>query len=211
MHPIAGVVNQFVEVVDVDGVVRLVDVNDVVQRIDINQLLSRVDLNEFLTKVDWNQHLDKIDWNQHLDKIDFDAIVKRVDMKSITARSSMGVFTTFLDSVRTQVVMIDLYLMMITRCKFWKKHLRQNCYLPPKPGRHRQRDDREVYPRGRTNKAVAVQGRYCGFVRKTIAILVDVVTVTLLFSLTFAMIQWFLVVFMRETKDEASNATKELM
>jgi uncharacterized RDD family membrane protein YckC len=206
-HPIASVVNHVVEVVDIDGIVRRIDVNNVVERIDVNDIVERIDVNRMISRIDMNQVFSTIDWNQHLDKIDFDLILKKLDTKSIIARSSSGVFTTFLDTVRTQVVMIDLNLRIVARCRIWRTRHRQNVYLPPKPGRHRQREDQEVYPRGRTNKAVAVQGRYCGFVSKTIAILIDLLTVTFLFSFIFQVIQWFLVVFWKESKEEASNAT----
>jgi uncharacterized RDD family membrane protein YckC len=200
MNPIAGVVNHVIEVVDVDGVVRKIDVNDVVERIDVDKMVQRINIDNILSR---------INWNKQLERIDFDAVLRRVDTSSIVARSSTGMFTTFLDTLRTQVTMIDLYLRIVGRCRIWREQHRRRCYLPPAPGHHRQRDDRRLYPKGRSNKAVAVQGRYCGFVSKTISILMDVFSVTLLFALLFRLIEWFLILFLRQSHDEAENKTKD--
>lgn len=198
MHPISDVVNRVVEVVDVDGVVRRIDVDDVVRRIDVNDVVSRID---------WDGVLAGIDWDRQLARIDVDAVMRRIDTSSIFARSSAGVFGTFLDSVRTQLVLLDLNLWIVTRCRFWRESHRMRCYLPPRPGPHRQRHDRRLYPRGRANKAVEVQGRYCGFASKAVAIMADIFTVTFSFAVMIRAIEWGLVLFVGESKDEASNAT----
>lgn len=200
MRPIADVVNHVIEVVDVDGVVRRIDVNNVVERIDVDRVAQRIDINKVLAK---------IDWNKQLDRIDFDVVFRRMDTSFIVARSSTGVFTIFMDTLRTQVTMIDLYLRIVTRCLVWREQHRQRCYLPPAPGLHRQRDDRQLYPKGKTNKAIAVQGRYCGFVSKTIALLIDVFTITLIFAMMFRLIEWCLILFLRQSRDEAQNKTEE--
>lgn len=199
MHPIAGVVNHVIEVVDIDGVVRKIDVNDVVERIDVDKMVQRIDIDKVLSR---------IDWDKQLGRIDFDAVLKRVDTSSIVARSSTGMFTTFLDTLRTQVIMIDLYLRIVTRCRIWREQHRQRCFLPPAPG-HRQRNDRRLYPKGRTNKAIAVQGRYCGFVSKVISMLIDIFSITLLFAMLFQLIQWCLILFLGKSHDEAEDKTKD--
>ena len=45
------VVNPFIDVLDVDGIVQRIDVNELLQRIDINELLQRVDWDECLGKL----------------------------------------------------------------------------------------------------------------------------------------------------------------
>lgn len=200
MRPIADVVNHVIEVVDVDGVVRRIDVNNVVERIDVDRVVQRIDINRVLAK---------IDWNKQLDRIDFDVILRRVDTSFIVARSSTGVFTSFMDTLRTQVTMIDLYLRIVTRCRVWSERHRQRCYLPPTPGLHRQRDDKQLYPKGKTNKAIAVQGRYCGIVSKTIAILIDVFAITLIFAVMFRLIEWCFILFLGQSRDEAQNKTED--
>jgi len=203
MHPLRNVtshlVNEVIEVVDVDGVVRRIDVNDVVERIDINHLVSRIDMNQLLSK---------IDWNQQLSRIDFDTLLNHIDTNAILARSSTGFFTTFLDTARTQLVLTDLWLMWIVKCQVWT---RRRCHLSPKPGerRHDTTTTREIPPKGRTNKAVAVQGRYCGFVSKLVAILVDIVTITLLFALIFQLVEWCLMAFLGKTRSDAEDATSD--
>jgi len=207
MHPIKDLVNHFVDVTDVDGVLRRIDVNDVVDRIDINKVIQRVDFNTVLSKIDWNAQLDKIDWNAQLERIDWDQIVSKVNANAIIAKSSTGMVSSFIDTMRLQLTMMDLYLRILTRCLLWKEEHRQQIYLPPKPGRHRQRNDRQLYPQGRMNKAIAVQGRYCGFVSKAIAIGIDIFTITIVFALIFRLAQWCLVLFLRIPKDEAKNKT----
>jgi uncharacterized RDD family membrane protein YckC len=193
MNPLASaVVKQVMEVVDVDGIVRRIDVNDAVQRIDMNEVLSKIDMNQVLSRIDWNTHL------------------ARINFDSVLAKSSTGIFTTVLDTLRTQLVLVDLQLWIVSRCGFWTKRRRQRCYLPPAPGRHFQRDDRRVYPKGRANKAVAVQGRYCGFVSKAIAMLIDLLAVMLLFGLLFRMIEWFLILFLRNDPQTATETADNL-
>ncbi len=53
MSPIKDIVNHFVEVADVNGVIQRIDVNAVVERIDVNTLVQRTDVNELLSRVDW--------------------------------------------------------------------------------------------------------------------------------------------------------------
>jgi len=83
---------------------------------------------------------------------------------------------------------------------------RFQAYLPPAPGR-RQRTDFVRYPRGKSNKAIAVQGRYCGFVSKAIAILIDVITVTALFSLLMIILQLAWIYFVGLSKESAVEKT----
>ncbi len=201
MRPIADVINHVIEVADVDGVIRRIDVNDVVERIDVDRVVQRIDIDRVMARID----LDK-----QLERVDFDSILRRVDTNFIIARSSTGVFTIFMDNLRTQVMMTDLYLRIVTRCRIWREQHRQRCYLPPAPGSRRQRDDKVLYPKGRTNKAIAVQGRYCGVVSKTVAIFVDVLTITLMFAMLFRLIEWCLILFLGESRDEAHSKTKDL-
>jgi uncharacterized RDD family membrane protein YckC len=189
------------DVVDIDGVVR---------KINFNKVLEKVDINDVVRRVDWNEVLSTIDWDTQLERIDFDKIVKRVDTNAIIARSSTGIFSSFLDSMRTTVVLLDLYLMVVLQCNVWCHHQRQQCYLPPKPPEphgYRQGDDRQLYPKGRTNKALAVQGRYCGFISKAIAIGIDIFVITLLFAFMFQLVEWSMVLFLRESQDEATERT----
>ena len=208
MHPIASTVNSVITVMDVDGVVRKINVDEVVKRIDVNHVVSRIDLNDAVSRIDLNQALSTIDFDALLQRVDVNAVLNRVDTKVLVAKSSTGVFTSFLDTLRTQVVLMDLYLWILARCRVWCQRTRQKCYLPPRPGRHLQRHDKTLYPKGRSNKAIAVQGRYCGFISKAIAVLMDILTITLLFALLFQLIEWCLVLFLGRTRQDANQSTQ---
>lgn len=163
------VVPSIMEFVDVDGVVRRIDIDEAVQRIDIDKLLQRVE---------WNSLLDRVDWDRQMKRINFDDIVQRVDIDSIAAQSTSGVFTQMMDVLRIRIVAADLFLLVMARyrCSEFR------AFLPPAPG-GRQRKDKVRLPTSRINKAIAIQGRYCGFFSKTIAISIDIAICIFTFSL----------------------------
>ena len=221
----AQTIKKVIEVTDVDGVVRRIDINDLVSRIDVQNVVERIDVNRVVERVDVNaavqridvdaavqqieinKLLDKVDWNKTvMDKIDFDTILKKVDTSSIVLRSSTGAIDLFLDALRMHVVLLDLYLWVLTRGKIFTKKTRQMCYLPPRPGTGlRQREDRQLYPKGRSNKAVAVQGRYVGFVTKLLIMMIDMLTISILFAMLWRLIEWCLMLFLGSSQDEAHN------
>ena len=133
-----------VECVDVDGIVRRIDVNDVVQRIDIDALVQKIDINALLQKVDIN------------------ALLDRSDLAAIVAQSSSGVFGGIMDNLRFQIVRVDLFLLRLFQ--------RGAAILPPAPG---MVDQHVPFPKTTTQKAVAVQLRYCGIFSKTMAFAID--------------------------------------
>mmetsp|Transcript_22192 Transcript_22192/g.33658 ORF Transcript_22192/g.33658 Transcript_22192/m.33658 type:complete len:411 (-) Transcript_22192:182-1414(-) len=163
------VVPSIMELVDIDGVVRRIDIDDAVQRIDIDTLLQRVE---------WNSLLDRVDWNRQMKRIDFDDIIQRVDIDSVAAQSTSGIFTQMMDVLRIRLVAADLFLLVMARYRCSESR----AFLPPVPG-GRQRKDRVRFPPSRNDKAIAVQGRYCGFFSKAIAIFLDVGIVISSFSL----------------------------
>ena len=167
-----------VECMDVDGVMRRINVNDVVSRIAINDLLDRIDLENLLDRIDWDRQLSRVNFNSILRKIDINDIVGRSDMGAIFAQSTIGVFTTVLDLIRTHIVQVDSGVHHMTRFNFIRQH---EGVLPPKPGPARQRDnDRMDYPKGKSNKVIAIQGQYTGFFPKAVAKFLDIgfITVT---------------------------------
>mmetsp|Transcript_38999 Transcript_38999/g.94391 ORF Transcript_38999/g.94391 Transcript_38999/m.94391 type:complete len:487 (-) Transcript_38999:333-1793(-) len=224
----AQTIKKVIEVTDVDGVVRRIDINDVVSRIDVQNVIERIDVNRVVERVDVNaavqridvdaavqqieinKLLDKVDWNKTvMDKIDFDTILKKVDTSSIVLRSSTGAVDLFLDALRMHVVLLDLYLWVLTRGKIFTKKTRQMCYLPPRPGTGlRQREDRQLYPKGRSNKAVAVQGRYVGFVTKLLIMMIDMLTISILFAMLWRLVEWCLMLFLGQGQDEAHKRSQ---
>ena len=162
-------------------------VSPIIQVVDVDGVVQRIDLNEALTNVDLDSHLDRVDINRLLERVDIDRLVKRVDVNdlvlrsdigSIIAHSTTGIFTQALDALRTQVVLLDLLLYRLSSgCHFGEGK------LPPRPGNTKQERSRnKPYPKGRVNKAIAVQGRYTGFISKALAILADGSIVTLTFA-----------------------------
>lgn len=134
------IVPPIVNTLDVDGIVQQVDINEVVQKIDINALLDKVDINALLVKVD------------------IDALIERSNLEAIVAQSSSGVFTGIMDTLRFQIVRVDLFL--LKTFQFGK------AILPPAPG---MVDTRAPIPKTKIQKAVAVQLHYCGIFSKGLA------------------------------------------
>jgi len=139
------VVTPIVDCLDVDGVVRRIDVNDAVQRIDIDALVQKIDINALLQKVDIN------------------ALIQRSDLEMIVAQSSSGVFTGIMDTLRFQIVRVDLFLLQVFQSG---KQI-----LPPAPG---MVDTKRPFPETTTQKAVAVQLHYCGIFSKALAFGIDI-------------------------------------
>jgi len=197
-HAVGRVANPIVECIDVDGVVRKIDVNAVLDRVDINALLDRVD---------FDRHLNKIDFNRVLARVDVNSVIARSDLGAIIAQSTTGVFGSVFDTLRTQLVLVDLVCFRIARFR-WR--IGGPTRLPPKPIAPSEGGDevREppFYPRGRMAKAVAVQGRYTGFFSKAVAIFIDIGLVTLMFAVLMATIQLGLMLFQGSTKEDAKQS-----
>ncbi|GKY98609.1 hypothetical protein MPSEU_000817600 [Mayamaea pseudoterrestris] len=181
-----AIVSPIVECVDVDGVVRRVNVEDVLERIDVNALVDRIDINRLLERIDWNHLLnDKIDVNTIVAKVDVNRMLMQTDMGSIVAHSTTGMATEVLDALRSQVIVLDLWIM---KGVGWCTCRRRWNYLPPvydrtaaALGNGNGENESEV-PSGRVRKAMAVQERYCGILSKAIAMLIDVMFVTFSFA-----------------------------
>jgi uncharacterized RDD family membrane protein YckC len=195
-HAVGAVVNPIVEVLDVEGVV---------QRIPVNDLLDRVDLNDLLDRIDWNRQLARIDFDAVLRHVDINEVVQRSDIGAIMAHSTSGVFESVLDIVRTQIVQIDLIVRRFTRLHFFDGGI-----LPPKPGQNtsthgRQRDH---YPHGRFQKAIAMQGRYSGFVPKAVAIFIDLAWISVGFAIVCILLKLAWVLFLNESQENANNKVR---
>jgi hypothetical protein len=95
-------------------------------------------------------------------------------MAALFAQSTTGVFSQIFDIMRTQLIILDLFQIRVTQFP-WRGY---NKILPPQPGLDPSRDNM-AYPKRRVDKAIAVQGRYKGFVSKAFAILIDIMFLTL--------------------------------
>lgn len=200
-------VNSIVECMDVDGIVR---------RIEINELLQRVDFNAILESIDFDYHLERVDLNRVLERVDFDAIVQRLDVPAIVGKSDVGsimvqsttgVFTHVLDSLRTQVVVMDLTVLRIKKFKRWSA---TKGALPLAPGDPSELEYDEC-PQERVEKAVAVQGRYAGLFSRTLALFVDSAILIVSFACVILVVQlyWMLFVGDVSTQEFRSKVNKE--
>jgi len=178
--------NGIVEVMDVDGVVRQVDINSALERIDMDALVGRIDMNKLLDSVDLNRQLDRIDTNGLMSRIDINNIVLRSNVGAILAHSTTGIFTEVLDALRRQVIMFDMWIMDVTT---WLRRRNVGMLPPAPPGINSGSDEDDENnesnerPRGRSESAVLVQGRYTGVVSKGIAFLIDSLFVTFSFAI----------------------------
>jgi uncharacterized RDD family membrane protein YckC len=180
-HAVSAVVSPIIECVDVDGVVRRVDVNDVVSRIDLDQVVDRIDINRLLDRIDWDRHLQRVNLEAAMNRIDVEKLVLRSNVGAIVTQSTTGIFTQLLDSIRIQVVVVDLYFFRLSRsCR------KYTAMLPQKPGGSHE-DNHTWVPEKRIDKAIAVQGRYTGFFAKTLAMFIDVSFLTLSFAMLLAL------------------------
>ena len=193
-------IGKFVDCVDVDGVVRRVEIDAVLNRIDINALLDRVDV---------NRHLSRVDVDALMKRIDVNEVVRRSDLGAMIAQSTTGVFTQILDVLRTHVVLLDLVFLRLaraTRCKFRGVMRSTEVKLPPRPGQPQQTEENQLrYPTRKSEKAVAVQGRYSGFFSKSLAIFIDVIFLTLSFAVLVIIMEIYWVLFMGTSDEEAKQ------
>jgi uncharacterized RDD family membrane protein YckC len=154
------------------------------ERIDIKRLLDRVDWNAILERVDVNHHLERIDMDRLLDNVDIDRVIERSNLEEIVSRASSGVFSEFIDMLRTRIAWIDQWGQRLCRCRCFA----QRPHLPPRPGR--PQDDKTVWPISSGWRArefgVAVQFRTCGGLCRLASWFID----ASFLALTFAAFSW---------------------
>lgn len=105
-------------------------------------------------------------------RVDFDEVVQQSNLAGIVAESSTGVFTGLMDSLRIQIVYIDLGMLRVFQCN--------RKILPPAPGKV---DTHTPFPDTKMEQAIAVQGHYCGLFSKALALLIDWVLMLVVFAL----------------------------
>jgi hypothetical protein len=86
---VGRVVDEVVAVLDIDGIIREVDIDGIVQRVDIDGIVGRIDIDEIIGRVD------------------IDGIVRRTEVGTLIVQSTGGMFTQFLDFVRSLGVSFD--------------------------------------------------------------------------------------------------------
>ena len=203
-NAVSAVADTVVECMDVDGVVRKINLNEALLRVDFDAVLDRIDLNRVLARIDINRVLDSIDMDAVINKVDVNSVIQRSDLSGIIAQSTTGVFTGVLDKLRTQLAVMDLVIFRMKRFHFFRSGR-----LPPGPA---ECDLEETnVPKVRIDQAIAVQGRYCGFLSKAVAIFVDTLFLTLTFAgfLILLQLAWILFVDKDGDSDAKSKISKE--
>jgi len=135
-------------------------------------LAERIDPNELLNRVDVNAQLDRVDVNRLMQRVDVDELVRRSNLASIIAESSGGVFAGILDSLRIEIVDVDLGFLRLFQCN--KK------ILPPAPGKVYTHTP---FPDTKMEKAIAVQEHYCNLFSKGLALMIDWLLMMAIFAL----------------------------
>ena len=206
MGPLKAVVGKIIECVDVDGVVRRIHVNDVLERVDMNALLDDIDWDHHLERIDLNRHIERIDVDALLERVDVNKLVERSNLGSIVTQSTTGVFTEVLDALRRQVVVFDYLLFRFLRSK-WRLEARVR--LPPAPadGEYMREESEhgDYYPDGRSNMAIAVQGRCCGFFSKALAVFADIMFVTFSFAVLLLILKQCWILFVGASTETAAE------
>lgn len=179
MTVLGSVVRPIVDVVDVDGIVQKIDFNDLLERVDINELLQRIDFDPILDSVDINQLLDRIDWNKVLQKVDLPELMERAEIPELIARTTGDVFSPFLNSLRSQMVLCDLL--------FQGDGCVRRRGLPPRPGKPNQQH--QPVPKGTGRISLAVQGRTAGNFPRIVAFAIDLLISTSLFVLILVLLE----------------------
>lgn len=134
-----------------------------------------------------------------VERVDLAAIVEKSDIGSIMVASTTGVFTHVLDSLRIQVVAIDLIILRITKLKRWKD---TRGALPMAPGDQQDDLDYDECPKNRAEKAVAVQGRYAGIFSRSVSIFIDCACLTLSFAMGVLIVQLYWILFVGDIRGD---------
>ena len=178
-YALGPVTSGIVDYVDVDGIVQRIDIDALMNRVDIDTLIDKVDMNKLLMKVDMNKILLKVDLNALVKTVDVNELMERAEIGAIVARSTAGVFAPLMDSIRSQMVIVDQFVQGIGICR--------NSSVPPAPGIHTETPPM-MMPKGAANIAVAIQGRYSGTLSRGLAFVID----QSIISATFALVVYFI-------------------
>lgn len=196
--------------VDLDEVLAQVDINGLLERVDVNRLLDRVDVNRLLDRVDVDRLVDRADPDRILDRVDPDRLLERVDVERLVVRARIAEIVAdttnqvaggAVDTVRRQVVGIDVVVMRL----LYGVTGRSTGDLPSGPpalaemreGKS-ERSDQQVradHMRPLSDEQVRARnmdGRYAGIVVRALALAGDLGLATSLYSLGSALLAYLL-------------------
>lgn len=101
--------NEIIRRIDLNGVLDQVDINHVLDRVDVDAIVRRVDVDALIGRVDIDGLMERVDVNALIDRVDVDALIGQTDLGGIIAKSTSGFASEALDTLRSQMVMIDQY------------------------------------------------------------------------------------------------------
>ena len=161
----------------IDSVIDKMDVDHIISRIDIDRVVSRIDINKILDSVDLDRQIARVDINAILERTDINAVLERSNLEEIVARSSSGIFSQLVDLIRIYIVKLDLLIYRAGKCSC----LKQEVYLPPKPGR-RGRGSTTTEKQSLVAHIVQVQDAWSGVVSRGVSWVIDEVVSMLTFG-----------------------------
>jgi uncharacterized RDD family membrane protein YckC len=161
-------VNGIVQRVDIDGIMGRVDIDALMARVDIDALMARVDIDALLARIDVEGLLTRIDLNALIGRVDMDAVLAGIDLPAvmqaakideIVSNASRGITARMLDLVRRQIAAVDVVLIALVNRVF--------------------RRPREVPQMSHGT----LTGRIAGGISRLSAYLIDVLTISIVYSL----------------------------
>lgn len=146
-----------------DGVLENMDTNAVLDGIDVNALLDRVDVDALLDRVDIDRLMARVDMDRLLARVDVEALVRRSGVPEIVEQSTSRFAGSALDSLRRQVLGLDLLAGFLLDRLLGRRRL-EWAFAPAglRPAAPRLRDG-----------SLDVSGRYAGPVPRLVAVIAD--------------------------------------
>lgn len=146
-----------------DGVLGNMDTNAVLDGIDVNALLDRIDVDALLDRVDIDRLMARVDVDALMARVDVEALVRRSGVPEIVEQSTSRFAGSALDSLRRQLVSLDLLTGFVLDRLLGRRRL-EWAFAPPAL--------RPAAPRLREG-SLDVSGRYAGIVPRLVAVMAD--------------------------------------
>ena len=88
--------------------VESIDLNEVMTEVDVNALLDRIDLDRLLERVDVDRLLERVDVEQLIHRVDIEEIIRRAQVDAIVGATASTFSHRMLDGIRRQLVGFDI-------------------------------------------------------------------------------------------------------
>ena len=100
-------VSPVVDAVDPDALLERVDLDELVERVDLDAALRRVDVNAMIQRVDLNAVLARVDVDALVQRIDVEAVVKRVQVGNVVVDTASQLTSRSIESARRTIQHVD--------------------------------------------------------------------------------------------------------